>query len=186
MEPTTLEKVSGFLDLIFRPVMTKIVVALLILLVSFIIGRLLGKITGRILREFGLNKTFDKATGLNVELEQAIGTGVSYLVYFVGIIMTLNHLGLTVLIGNIVLVFVVSVVVLTVFLWIKDFIPNIIAGTIIRRNQLVKVGDCILFQGMEGEITKTTLLDVRLITKQNDLMLIPNGLLISEKVVKRR
>lgn len=186
LEPAPISKISGFLDKMFRPVMTQIVVALLILLVGFIIGRLLGKITGKLLRELEINKTFANAVGLNISIEQAISAGVSYIIYAIVIIMSLNHLGLIVYFIDLLLIIAVSMIVLSVFLGIKDFVPNIIAGFLIRRKQIVKKGDRISFHSMEGEITQANILEIKMNTKQGDVIFIPSSLLIKEKLVKKR
>jgi small-conductance mechanosensitive channel len=181
MEQTTITKISTFLDSIFRPVMMKIVVALLILLVSFIIGRLLGKTIEKILGSFKVNKTFYRTTGMAVQLEQGIGNIVTYAIGFLGIIFALNELDIALIVAKIILAVLLAFLFLYAFLWLKDLLPNLLAGMKIRRNEMMAEGDRIIVYGLEGEIKKLSLLEARMRTKQGELVFIPNSIFMRKK-----
>lgn len=162
-----------------------VIKAAAIILIGFIIGKVLGRIAARILREVELNSTLKKA-GLKADIESIISGIISYFVYLVTLIMALNQLGLTttmlyMIAGAILVIFVISL-----SLAIKDFIPNFIAGIRMLYKQDINVGEKIKVNDIEGKVVKIALLETHIETKKNDLILVPNSILMKNKVIKRR
>ncbi len=170
---------------ILESVVNKVVVAIIILLIGLILGRLLGNIVQKFLHELSLDKLFKKTTGVSTPIEDIAGYGVRYLIYFVFLIMALNQLGLTSPVLNMVSGAVFVIIIISIFLGIKDFIPNFIAGLSIYRRKFIAEGDIIRVKGMEGKIISINLVETRIKTKKRDIISIPNLLLTKNELIKR-
>tara|TARA_B100000315_G_scaffold249383_1_gene280503 strand:- start:420 stop:920 length:501 start_codon:yes stop_codon:yes gene_type:complete len=162
----------------------KFIVAVVILLIGLIVGKILGKIIHKVLHEIELNNILKKATNIKVSLEEIISSFVSYFIYFIFIIIALERLGLGTIVLNIVAGAVMLVIILSVFLSLKDFAPNCIAGIIIYRKGFIKEGDNIKVKEIEGKITHVSLIETRVETKKKDIISIPNSILTKNEVVK--
>ena len=78
-----LTMIVEYFDSIFHDLYANLLVAIVILLVGFILGKLLGKLALRIMNEIEINKILKKATRLEVNAEGAIGSFVTYFIYFI-------------------------------------------------------------------------------------------------------
>jgi len=170
---------SGF----FTRFVTRLVVAAIIILIGFILGRIAGKIVLRILNEIELNKILKKATNVKISLEEMISHGISYFIYFVAIIWALETLNLAPIILYIISIGFIVVVILSVLLGVKDFIPNFFAGFFIHRRKIVKKGDYLKLGDVEGTVDKVTLLDTLIKTKQGDTLYVPNSALLKSQFI---
>lgn len=175
-----------YLSRIAEPVINRVLVALIVLLIGLILGRVAGRLVQKCFQELSLNSIFRKTTGINTSIEDIIGYGVRYTIYLLFVIIALNQLGLTspvlVLLSGAVLV----IVIILIFLGIKDFIPNFISGLMLHRRGFITEGDLIQVSGMEGNVIGTTLLETRIKTKKGDIIAIPNVVLTRNEVVKKR
>ncbi len=182
-----IESLNGIEEL-FRSVFVgyaaKFIVAIIILLFGFIVGRILSKIIQKVLHEVELNNILKKTIRVKIPLEQIISHTVMYLIYFVTIVMALNQIGLATDILNIVLGGFMVVIILALFLSIKDFIPNFISGIFIHQKQFVKEGDIIQVKNIEGKITEINLIETLVQTKHGDTIYIPNSVLTKSEVIK--
>jgi small conductance mechanosensitive channel len=168
----------------YSGVINKVAVALIILLIGFIIGRLLGKVVQRLLGELEINSILKQATKKKIPVEKIAADIVKYFVYFIVVIMALNQLGVTTTILYMVAGAIILIAILSVFLGVKDFIPNFFAGLLIHRKKFIKVGDMIKVKGIKGEIIHINLVETRIKTKSGDIIYIPNSNLTKEEVVK--
>ena len=166
------------------PLINKFVVAIVIIFIGFILGRLLGKFLEKLLHEFELNKLIKEATGFKISLAEILNLIVRYFVYFIFIVMALNQIGITTIVLNMITGAVFIIIILSIFLGIKDFIPNFIAGLAIHRKGFVKQGDKIKLNGMQGKIEQISLVQTSIKTAKGDLIFIPNSLLTKSKVIK--
>src|SRR4030042_3457579 len=116
-------------------VLSNIVIAVLILLLGLIIGKLLGNLIRRALNEIQLDKYFRTAVKERFSLEKFIGNLVSYVIYFIAAIMSLNKLGLTPPIVLIITAIIVLVIVLSFLFAVQDFFPNLIGGGKSKKTQ---------------------------------------------------
>jgi small-conductance mechanosensitive channel len=123
-----------------NPVLSKIVIAVLILLIGLIVGKLAGMLIKRLLNELRLDKNA-RAKGLKFSLEKTIGNLVSYIIYLVAVIMSLNRLGLTSAILAIIAGVVVLVIIVSFVLSVRDFFPNFLTGLRIKVKKLFSEGD---------------------------------------------
>lgn len=170
---------------IVESVINRFVVAIIILLIGLIVGRILGKIVHKFLNELQLNKFFQKTMGITTSVEDIAGYSVRYFVYFIFIVMALNQLGLTSPVLHMISGAVFILIIISIFLGIKDFIPNFIAGLTIYRRGFIKEGDVIKVKNMEGKIMKIDLVETRIKTKKRDIISIPNLLITKNEVIKR-
>ncbi len=166
-------------------ILNKGVISIIILLIGFIIGRLAGKVVQKFLHELNLDQLFKKATGVNASLEEIAGYSVKYLIYIICIIMVLDQLGLASRILDMILATILIIIIIAIFLGIKDFIPNLIAGLSICRKGFISGGDVIEVNGIEGKIIKINLLETRIRTKKKDIISIPNVVISRNKVTKK-
>ena len=168
----------------YAGIINKIAVTLIILLIGFIIGRLLGKIVQRVLNELEVNKIFRQATKLKISLEKITSKSVEYFVYFIALIMALNQIGIATTVLYMVAGAVMIIVILSVFLGVKDFIPNFLAGMVIHSKKFIREGDHIKVRGVKGKIIHINLVETRIQTKEGDIIYIPNSHLTKEEVIK--
>jgi small conductance mechanosensitive channel len=182
---TILTKSLGHLSSTLPPFLIKLVIAVIILLVGFIIGRIVGKLIYRVLHEFELNKVLEKA-GIKVNLEDAIKHFVTYLIYFIAIIWALSELGLSTLVLNIIFAAVIVVIIVAILLGIKDFIPNAFAGFSITKKGIIREGDRIKINGLEGKVKKINLAETEVETKSKDIIIVPNSNLKKQSVLVRK
>jgi small conductance mechanosensitive channel len=79
---------------------------------------------------------------------------------------------------------VIVVIILSMLLAIKDFIPNVFAGLFLHRKGFLKKGDNIIVKDVKGKIIYINLVETRVQTKEGDIIYIPNTLLTKSEVRK--
>ena len=184
---TTLEFLAGFYEKaveVLKPIYLNIIAAFLILFAGIIVGKIFGKLVKKVLHEIELNKITHKATSLKLSIEEFTGGFVQYFVYFITVIMALNQLNVTTTVLSMVGGAVIILIVVSIILAIKDFIPNVFAGFYIYRNKFIKVGEIIKVKGMEGEVKEVNLFETRIETISGDTIYIPNSALTKTEEVK--
>ncbi|MBW3000025.1 mechanosensitive ion channel family protein [Candidatus Woesearchaeota archaeon] len=179
-----LNKSIDFVTLVFAEFYSRILVAVIILLLGFIIGKVAGKIVKKILHELEMNVIIKKATRIDFNLEKVIATFVSYFIYFITIIMVLNQLNITTTVLQMLSAAVIILVIISVLLAIKDFVPNVFAGFYIYRNKFIKKGETIKVKGMEGEVIDITIIETKIETRDGDIVHIPNSALTKTEIIK--
>ena len=175
-----------FINTIFQSVLTKFIVAIVIVLLGFIIGRIFGKLTEKILHEIELNHFIKNVFKVKVSLEELLGHLVMYVIYFFAIVQALNQIGVTDTVVNLLSFMVIALIAVSIFLGIKDYIPNAMAGLIIHQRGFIHEGAYVKVMGIEGKVIKTTLVETIIETPKKDLIYIPNSLLTKNKVEKKR
>tara|TARA_Y100000310_G_scaffold95944_1_gene93716 strand:+ start:529 stop:1107 length:579 start_codon:yes stop_codon:yes gene_type:complete len=174
----------GDLNGLFSGFVSKLLIALIILFIGFVIGRLVGRLISRVLHEFELNKVLKKTTTMGLKLEEIISKLVTYLIYFLAIIWALETLSLAPVILYIISGAVLIIIILSILLSIKDFVPNFIAGLTIQKKRSLKPGDHIKVKDMEGEVVKVNMVEVSINNKHGDVIYIPNSMLLKSEFVK--
>jgi len=180
---TLIEFGKQIIDLLL-PLLNKFVVAIIIILIGFIIGRILGKFLEKLLYEIELNKLIKEATGIKFSLAEIVGMIVKYLTYFIFIVIALNQIGITTIVLNMITGAVFILLILAIFLGIKDFIPNFIAGLSIISRGNIKKGDLIQVNSTKGRIQNISLMQTLVKTSKGDIIFLPNSLLTKHKVIK--
>lgn len=96
-----------------------------------------------------------------------------FLFYFILIILEINLTSLFALIGAL------SVVVGFAF---KEIIQNIFGGIIILTFRPFKIGDSVQFKEFTGTVTKIEIFYTRILSFQNEIVIIPNGSIIINEI----
>ena|SRR3989344_5390245 len=158
-------------------------IAIIILLLGFVVGKIVGRAVTRLLHGMELNNIL-KSAGVKNPLEGTLGALVSYLIYFVAIILALNQLNVASLVLYIILITVVVIIVISFLLSVKDFLPNFFAGLFIYRHGAIKEGDLIQVNGTKGKILHISITETQVETDEGDMVFIPNSSLTKNKVIK--
>jgi len=148
-----------------------IILSTIILLVGFILGILAKKFIYRILKEIELN-TILKVIGIHSDLEKWISSIISYLIEQLQIASVVLYL----IAGGI-----LTLLILTFIVGIKDIIPNFVAWMVLQRKQHLKVGMKIEIKEIAGEIEKIGCLETEIRTKHDDILYVPNSLFMKSK-----
>ncbi len=164
-------------------IVNRVVIAAVILLIGFIIGKLAGKLLSKALHEVDLDNAL-RSAGIRLSIADIASAFVTYLIYFVSIVMALDKLGLNTFVFNVLAIGMIAVIILSILLAIKDLIPNMLAGLFIHQRNFIKVGDRLRLKDVEGKVVYMNLFETRLKTKKGDMIVVPNSALVKEKVVK--
>ena len=167
-----------------RPFFTKFVIAIVIILFGFIIGKVAGKLLQRFLHEIELNNFIKKNIKIKIALEEFLAGFVSYAIYFIAVIMALRQAGLATDVLNILGGAIMVIIILSIFLGIKDFVPNFMAGLSIHKRRFIKEGDKIQVSGVKGKVILVSLVETRIETSSGNLIYIPNSLLVKSEIIK--
>lgn len=169
---------------LFSGVLSNIIIAIVILLVGFIIGRVVGRVSNKFFHEIELDNVVRKAAKIKFSVEELLSKFIAYFIYFITVIMALNQLGLTTTILYMISAAIIILIILSIFLGVKDFIPNLIAGIFIHEKRNINVGDVIKFRDIEGEIIHINLIETKIRTKRGDMLFIPNSNLTKNEFIK--
>jgi small conductance mechanosensitive channel len=176
--------VSGVSETV-DPLLSRIVIAALILLIGLIIGKLAGTLIRRLLNEIRLDKNV-RAKGFKLSLEKFIGNLVSYIIYLIAIILSLNRLGLASAIFAIIAGVIVVVVVVSFLLSIRDFFPNFFAGLRIKLKKFFSEGDEIQIKEVSGRIASIGFLETRITTSSDEEIIIPNSIFNKRQIIVKK
>ncbi len=176
----------NFLENLSSILIVRFLVALIILLIGFILAKILGRLLQRVLHEIELNSIIKKISKSNANIEQIIGIFLTYFIYFLTIIIALNQIGLTTTILNMLSAAILIIIIISVFLGIKDSVPNIISGFLIIRKGSIKQGYYIKINDVTGKVDNVTLTEIHLITKKGDIIHIPNSILTKSQYTIRK
>ena len=69
---------------------------------------------------------------------------------------------------------------------VRDFLPNFFAGMFAVKNKLVKKGDNIKIDGVEGKVDNIGITSIRIKTKKGDVVIIPNSHLVKSDLIKKK
>ncbi|MBW3021447.1 mechanosensitive ion channel [Candidatus Woesearchaeota archaeon] len=148
-----------------------LIVAVIIIFIGFILAKTVDRLVYRILHEIELNKLVKK-----LNIERFISKVLYYIIILATIIMALNQLNVATTVLN---VFVAAIAIFGAFLvivWLKDFIPNAFARILLRKKNF-KEGDSIKIPGLgiEGKIKEISLSETKVITKNKEILYVPNS-----------
>ena len=171
---------------LISPYVTRFAVSLVILLVGFILAKIAGKIVHKVLSSLELNKTLSELTNTKIAVEGIAEAFTTYFLYFITIVIVLQHLGLATTVLNMIAGAVLIIIILSTLFGIKDIIPNAVAGIMMRQKKSLHVGEIIKVKGMRGKVVAISLIETKIETPNKDLIFIPNSVLIKTEVVKIR
>lgn len=172
-----LENVSHFI--------INIIAAIAIIIFTIIIANILEKLIKKILNELEMDKIL-KEQGIKFPFENFVSSIVKYLIYFIGVIWALNQLGIATVILHIILVVILIIFIAIIIMAIKDFIPNIISGFLIHSKDIIKKGNIIKLNKIEGKVIEIGIIETRIKTKDNDIMVIPNSMITKNTILIKK
>ncbi len=175
----------SFSDISATGLTVRFAATLVLMLFGIIAGMIAGKAVRRVLHSFELDSVL-ASSGLKFPLEEFISSIVKYIVYFMGVILALNQLGLATAILEILLGVIVVLLVAFIILAFKDFIPNITAGFFMHRKGAIKVGDTIQVNEITGKVIEFDLVETKLKLKSGNMILMPNSFLAKSIIVKKK
>jgi len=152
---------------------------IVILLVGFIIAKLAGKITKRIFHETELDSVL-KTAGLP-PLSNGIAILVEILIAIGTIFLVLERLGLAIIAISIAGILIGIVILGTLFVAIRDAIPNLLIGLFIRGKLKKQLGKNVKIGIVSGKLSKVRLLDC--ILEDGDSVHVPH--IYTSKNLKR-
>jgi len=164
----------------------KIAVVFLILLIGFIAARMLGKIVRKLFVQLKISEIITKSD-IKIGIGFIVGTSLEWGTYLVSIIIALNEFGLSkatvnIIVLSIIIISVISLITITL-LGINGFAPNFIAGIYIQFLNRIKKGMIIQINSHKGEVIKVGLLEIKLKTKTDEIIFIPNSKIFSNELV---
>lgn len=170
-----------------KPFYSKIIIALIIILLGLILGRLAGRMIYRVLSELEINKIIKKTTGLTFRLDKFLGSSASFVIIFIFGLWGLEYLGLSSIVLNFIAGAFIVILVIAIFLGVKDLIPNLIGGIYIHRKELFKEGDKIKIDNVSGEVLQINLTETKIMKKRilrsDDILYVPNSMFIKPNVL---
>ena len=184
---TFVDVLQRIIDILRAPlsgVLSQVIVAIVLLLVGFILAKVFGRMIYKTLHSFEINDALFKLTNVAISFEEIAGTFTTYFVYFVTIVIVLQQIGIATTILHMISAGVIIIIVLAMFLGVKDFIPNAIAGLFIAREKIIVVGETIKVKGITGKVTRINLVETKLITKSQDVVHIPNSAITKTEIIK--
>ena len=181
-----MQQIYSWINIAFERFFTNFIIATIILLVGFVIGRIFGRIIQKVLHEVELDRIVKSATRFNIPLEHLIASFVSYFIYFIFIIVALEKLGIGTIAFNLLAAGIMIIIIISIFLGIKDFVPNAMSGIVIHSKKIVNEGEVIKFKDIEGKVIHVNLIETRIETKAGDIIHIPNSNLTKTEITKIR
>lgn len=164
----------------------KLIGAILIILIGILISKFISKLFKKLITKLKLNQILKSTLNLDIPLEEFIATILKYVLYLVFLILALQHLGLATFILNAILIAILALLVIFIILTLKDLIPNITAGFLIHHRKLINKGENIIVKDIKGKIIDITLTELKLESKNKDIIIIPNSVLIKNIITKEK
>jgi MscS family membrane protein len=158
----------------------KIVDSVLFTLAVVVGASILWRISNAFIRWYTHTVALRTSTRFDDEFAPLIGKVVKAIIFFIAAIVVLDYFGINV---NS-LVVSLGVGSLAVALAAKDTLANIIAGILIMVDRPFRVGDRILLSsGEKGDVYDIGLRSTKILTFDNTLIIVPNTLIINEKLI---
>jgi len=146
---------------------------------GIIAAHFLSRVIGIAIAKFGWKEKFQKFGIKNPA--RLIETMLNYLIYVTAFVMALQRLGIFKEVFALIGAVVIGLLVIAAYLEFRDTAANFIAYFFVRGLGL-KIGEAIKISGVEGKVKKVGLLEVALMTEDNDTIIIPNMLFVKSKV----
>ncbi len=172
-----------------NPLIFNIINAVIILLIGFVFGKIIQKLSLRILEMIELDKITRKRLKIR-NLSRIISSILGSIIYLIAIIIALNKLNLATTIVNTIIILLIIVMVVFIVFGVNDIFANFFAGLFFKMRKSIIVGDEIRIKDqkrtIQGKVEKINMLDIRIDTGKEELVIIPNTLLSKSIVTKIR
>lgn len=170
---------------VYSDTVIKIITSFLILILGLVLANVLSNILRKVLKEAEINKILAKQFKIKILVENYLVNIFKYLIYFATAITVLNQLGIPTFVLRIIFLVIVVIVIVFIILAFKDWIPNLVSGFYIYKTQKIKAGDIIVMNGLQGKVKRINLIETKILTKNNEVIFIPNSNITKYEVVKK-
>lgn len=184
MASARLDTLLSYLSNVLGGFVSDLVLSVIIILIGFILAKIIGKSAQKILSELELDTWLKRLFDFKISVEEVIGQFITYIGYFISIVLALNQLKVTTEVLYIISTLVVAMLVLSVLIGIKDYVPNAFAGFLLWSRKFIQPNDHIRVGNIEGVVESQTLTETIIKTSSNDRISIPNAKIIKSEVVK--
>lgn len=157
------------LSLMFSEKLPSIIIALIIFITGIIISKIILRVIGKMSAKSNLDKT---ANGFFHSFAASV-------MYVIVIVMALNVLGVPMAS----IITVLGTAGLALGLALQQSLSNVAGGFIILMSKPFKVGDFVEINGITGEVEGISILYTKLLTPDNKLSYIPNGVAANDKII---
>lgn len=158
----------------------KLLIGIIILLIGFGLGILARKLALRILKEIELNRIMNRV-GVSYNLEKGVSSIISYVIYLFTIIIFLEQLEIKSIVLYLAAGALLMLVILTMFVGLKDVVPNFIGWLYLQKDEKMKEGYKINIREIAGTIEKIGWLETEIRTDNDDILYVPNALFLKSK-----
>ena len=166
-------------------IVNTIVAAILILVLGIIIGNIVSKLVKRLLKELEIERVL-KEQKVKFPVEDFVSSLFKYIIYIIAVIWGLTYLNIGTTVLYIILGLILVILVSFIILAFKDIIPNFVSSIFIHLKQKVKKGDYIVVDTVEGKVMEVDMQETRIKTKDGDMVVMPNSLLLKNKIIKKK
>jgi small-conductance mechanosensitive channel len=166
-----------WLDL-FHSITNEIAVTVLIILVGFIIGRIIGRLILRVLNEFEIDNLVKKGKS---SIALSISQVIEYSIYVITVCIALDSLGILAYVLIAVVAVIILILIVSALLGFKDFVPNFLCGLWLRKKNIIKKDNYVNLGDIRGKVIKKGWLDIKIKTKSEDIISIPNLTVLRKK-----
>ncbi len=155
-------------------------IAGIVVIVGILAAHLFSRIVSIVLLKSGLLEKLKKRGMKNPAW--IVETGIRYAVYVAAFYFALQRLKLFEPVFSIALIVIGTITAIILILEFKDFIVNFVSGVIVIGRNQFKVGDVIRLGDLEGKVKEITVNETKIVTKKDDLIVIPNYFIMRSKV----
>ena len=131
--------------------LVKLSFAILTFLLGFILGKIVERVVYKVLKEIELNNLIKNSTGLRLNADHIISHILSYTIYFLSLVAALEQIGLANTILYLLSAAAIAIILISFFLAIRDFIPNVMAGFYLYTKENLKDGKFVEIDDIKGE-----------------------------------
>lgn len=153
----------------------KIIGFTVILVFSLVVGRVAGRLIERVLNELELGKMLARK-GWIWNLEEKTGLWIRFAFYIAGLIIALNYIGIGPLLYRLVAGVAIFLVLLGMILNIANLVNNLVARLGVKK---MNIGRLLEIDGIKGKITRKRLTGLKIVTDDEDSLVIPYRMLRS-------
>ncbi len=162
---------------------SNITIAAIILIIGIITAQIIGRITKKSLEKIKLNTFIKETFKTKIDLETIIPTIITYIIYFYFLLFSLSILGLNRIILSIIGIIVLIIIFLSILIFLRDLIPNLIVGYEIRKKKLYEKNDIIIYEGEKAKMKEINLLNTIIEKKTGEKIILPNSIILKKEII---
>jgi potassium-dependent mechanosensitive channel len=156
-----------------QPIVINSLIALLILLIGFIVGKIVGNLLKRLFKSLEIDNWIMTKLRVDLQLENFLSGLIAFAIYLFSVIMALRQIGLLNVIGQALVIIVVVIALVMLFLGMKNVIPNVVAGFVVKSRLPLRLGKTVTIGTIQGTISGMTALYICIKTPEEDILYVP-------------